>query len=448
VCSTEVETASIEIPDYDLRRLCANRDPLCAVYSFQVMVRVVFAGLYGLRMCPLCPHCDKSLCPCMDKFGSNATPLGGSAGRGDAMIGAVESQKVEGVLHLHLFLFLQMAMQFKTLAEIAELFQKALLNTKDWKQYINHVRPAAYSDLESFTSQRDVIEKAWPAYLYTAELCRPPKTIYTDGRAHFLSQAYSENSQDVTEAKLQWGVEGDIYREHYYKRLQFVQAHMNNHIHPLNASTGERVPLKSCRRKDRPQETKCGFPVDDGEMVAVARLVCTCYADVCNWSTEGPRSMVGSVLPVRNDTMLNAGPSAWLVWAGDNGDIKFPHKIPIIPETHDEPVALYNQKHSECVSAACTLNMLYDLQAAQSMAAGYFGGYTSKTQDIGQKELRQLREALERKVDREQRKPLPKSFQEYSKRLLKDLEARSTVRTAVENLNLAIHGDLAASLSA
>ena len=341
-----------------------------------------------------------------------------------------------------------MAMQFKTLAEIAELFQKALLNTKDWKQYINHVRPAAYSDLESFTSQRDVIEKAWPAYLYTAELCRPPKTIYTDGRAHFLSQAYSENSQDVTEAKLQWGVEGDIYREHYYKRLQFVQAHMNNHIHPLNASTGERVPLKSCRRKDRPQETKCGFPVDDGEMVAVARLVCTCYADVCNWSTEGPRSMVGSVLPVRNDTMLNAGPSAWLVWAGDNGDIKFPHKIPIIPETHDEPVALYNQKHSECVSAACTLNMLYDLQAAQSMAAGYFGGYTSKTQDIGQKELRQLREALERKVDREQRKPLPKSFQEYSKRLLKDLEARSTVRTAVENLNLAIHSDLAASLSA
>ena len=83
----------------------------------------------------------------MDKYGSNATPLGGSAGRADAMIGAVESQKVEGVLHLHLFLFLQMAMQFKTLAEIAELFQKALLDTQDWKQYINHVRPAAYSDL-------------------------------------------------------------------------------------------------------------------------------------------------------------------------------------------------------------------------------------------------------------------------------------------------------------
>ena len=69
-------------------------------------------------------------------------------------------------------------------------------------------------------------------------------------------------------------------------------------------------------------------------------------------------------------------------------------------------------------------------------------------QDMGQKELQKLREALERKIDREQRKPLPKAFQEYSKRLLKDLEARSTVRTAVENLNLAIHGDEADVLSA
>jgi len=158
--------------------------------------------------------------------------------------------------------------------------------------------------------------------------------------------------------------------------------------------------------------------------------------------------MVGSVLSARNDVMLNAGPSAWLVWTGDNGDIKFPHKIPIIPETHEEPVLLYDQKHSECVSAVCTLNMLYDLQAAQSMAAGYFGGYTSKMQDVGKKELQRLREALERKVDREHRKPLPKAFQEYSKRLLKDLESRSVVRTAVENLNLAIHGDKVDVMSA
>ena len=39
----------------------------------------------------------------MDSFGSNATPMGGSMGRADAMIGATEAQKAEGVLHLHFF---------------------------------------------------------------------------------------------------------------------------------------------------------------------------------------------------------------------------------------------------------------------------------------------------------------------------------------------------------
>ena len=465
----ESESAQIELPEYDLRRLCSNRDPLCAVYAFIVMIRVVFATLYGLRMCPLCPNCEQSGCPCMDRYGSNATALGGSAGRADAMIGAVEAQKVEGVLHLHLFLFVQMAMQFLTLKEIADMFKTGMLSVEVWKQYINHVRPAAYPDHEAFLSERSFIEQAWPAYAHTKALCKPPSNLHDSASrglgpnlhncetSNFLKNAYEQRLKHFSEldgekrsseTRQQWKLEGRIYCEHYKKRLQFVQSHMNYHIHPWNAQAGERIPLKSCRRKDRPNETKCGFPVDEGELLKAPRLICNCFADIFGWNTSGPRSVVGSVFSARNDVMLNAGPSAWLVWSGDNGDVKFPHKVPIIPETHEEPVLLYHQKHSECVSAVCTLNMLYDLQAGQSMAAGYFGGYTSKMQDIGKKELQRLREALERKVDRDHRKPLPKAFQEYSKRLLKDLEARSTVRTAVENLNLAIHGNHADVLSA
>ena len=111
------ESIEVDFPAYDIRRLCANRDPLSAVYAFTIMVRVVFANLYGFRMCPHCPDCIESNQPCMDTFGSNATALGGSAGRADAMIGAVEAQKIEGVLHLHLFLFIEMLMQFQTLEE-------------------------------------------------------------------------------------------------------------------------------------------------------------------------------------------------------------------------------------------------------------------------------------------------------------------------------------------
>ena len=110
----DVEHAEIDIPDYDLRRIMGSQDPLSCLYSFFVQTTVILPNLYGFRMCPDCPHCCESDTPCMDIYGSNATPLGGSAGRSDAMVGAVEARKAEGVLHLHLFLFLQMAMQLKT----------------------------------------------------------------------------------------------------------------------------------------------------------------------------------------------------------------------------------------------------------------------------------------------------------------------------------------------
>ena len=97
------ETATVDLPDYDLRKLLTTRDNLCSVEAFNVAIRVIVAQLYGLRMCPECPHCCLSEHPCMDIFGSNATPMGGSIGRADALVGAVEAQKAEGVLHLHFF---------------------------------------------------------------------------------------------------------------------------------------------------------------------------------------------------------------------------------------------------------------------------------------------------------------------------------------------------------
>ena len=88
------------------------------------MARVVLPSLYGFRMCPECPHCATLNAPCMDYFGSNATPMGGSAGRGDAMIAAVEAQKAEGVLHIHAFVYFQTAAQFRTLLELGKQLQQ------------------------------------------------------------------------------------------------------------------------------------------------------------------------------------------------------------------------------------------------------------------------------------------------------------------------------------
>ena len=45
--------------------------------------------------------------------------------------------------------------------------------------------------------------------------------------------------------------------------------------------------------------------------------------------------MVGSILQKRNDPWLNACPPLWTVVSGDNGDVKLPLRVPILPETHE-----------------------------------------------------------------------------------------------------------------
>ena len=54
----------------------------------------------------------------MNCFGSNATAMGGAAGRVDAMVGAMEAQQAEGMLHMHAFIYPQMVGQFNTLLEL------------------------------------------------------------------------------------------------------------------------------------------------------------------------------------------------------------------------------------------------------------------------------------------------------------------------------------------
>lgn len=90
----------------------------------------------------------------MDSFGSNATPMGGAAGRCDAMVAAVESQSADGVLHAHLFMFVQMAMQFCNLHELAEFLREKMRSAEVLKQYVSHVRCAAYLDVDAHRQSR------------------------------------------------------------------------------------------------------------------------------------------------------------------------------------------------------------------------------------------------------------------------------------------------------
>ena len=168
------ETVIIDLPEYEARRTITARDPLCCVYAFHVTTRVVLPALYGFRMCPECQHCATGDNPCMDFFGSNATPMGGAAGRGDAMIAAIEAQKAEGVLHIHALLYFQTLAQFSTLLELGKKLQEGLLSAKAMKEYISYTRCASYPSASKFVEERADIEKTWPAYADDLTLSRLP----------------------------------------------------------------------------------------------------------------------------------------------------------------------------------------------------------------------------------------------------------------------------------
>ena len=127
-----------------------------------------------------------------------------------------------------------------------------------------------------------------------------------------------------------------------------------------------------------------------------------------------------------------------MAFAGDNGDIKFPYKLPVMPETKE--VFLFDVRHS----ASCGDNSLvqvWDMQAGLAAAAGYFGGYTSKMQDIGVKELKRMHETLMRKLEVETSSQMDTRYwwRYYSKRLVRDLEGKGIVCTGTETVNLSLH---------
>ena len=85
------------------------------------------------------------------------------------------------------------------------------------------------------------------------------------------------------------------------------------------------------------------------------------------------------------------------------------------------------------------LDQALDMQAVMAAIAGYFGGYTSKMQPVGERQVQQLREATERKVAGEPAAGAAGDFKKYARRLVKDLELKGTIRTAVEGVNLSLH---------
>ena len=312
-------------------------------------------------MCPDCPHCEGSSNPCQDSFGSVAEPMGGFAGRTDAVFGAKECQKTNGSLHIHFFAFIQRLHQYCNMVEIAERLEKALVNATDLKNFINHICCTTYPDVDKFEEERAELEKHFPTYAESQEHqaagqprrcgeCRlglipafvrrdassPPGVAFTQ-LYPTTGCTYPKRTKDV-ERNIQVEVEREAksYKTQFLQAQQFYQSRCQYHIHKMDAKTGQRSIPNACQCKSRPRECKHEAPWIERLNHGDPLLVCKGIAETKGLRSSGSRNWLSAILPTRNEAWLNGTHPGFLIaFAGSNSDTKPNDRLPIIECTHE-----------------------------------------------------------------------------------------------------------------
>lgn len=124
----------LELPQYKTRCEGMASDPWAVVLSFSHSVTFLLPRALGMQMCPICPRCNISKCPCSNAFGHNMLPTGGLPGLGVAFGGSVEYQQNWNP-HFHGNIHTASVYQYKTLTEIAEMMESNLLTFESLAKY-------------------------------------------------------------------------------------------------------------------------------------------------------------------------------------------------------------------------------------------------------------------------------------------------------------------------
>ena len=166
-------------------------------------------------------------------------------------------------------------------------------------------------------------------------------------------------------------------------------------------------------------------------------VVCPGVASLLNSKTSGRRNMLGSVAPERNGPYLasTVGILAAAAAVRGNINVQCPYRLPITSTTHD----------ADCQRKNCILQVdnkkLYRIaQQCMKQMSGYFGGYISKKQKLGQYECKKSISALPLlKAKFLDRKVTHASHQlsHVVNRMFTKLESKGILRMATEEFMLA-----------
>ena len=136
---------------------------------------VALPGVFGIRMCLNCLHCNcdkhdpltvlqNDQTGCQDRMGRNCKPLGGFAGLSEALAFATELQG-DGTLHGHGFIALANAWQHASLQDIADRLETyaSSLSTEGamsrLTSFISHVSREDHVDNDKHQASLDALEE-------------------------------------------------------------------------------------------------------------------------------------------------------------------------------------------------------------------------------------------------------------------------------------------------
>ena len=297
----------VDVPMYDIRRSLLAKDCVSIVQAFHTYLRFVLARLLGIRMCPLCPRCNAngSTNPCQDRFGSNACPLGGILGRGDALAGVVEHQG-QGTPHVHACVHVQRLHQFKTLQEISEVIKQDLSHIDTLKEYVSWACREEHFLKEQHDAEIEDIEREWPSYkkISSNKMCVLPAFLASD-RCPSLWHPSASGSCVGGGAALARPTDNALHdaakwRKRFSKHVQFIFSRVQHHMHKVDPKTLRRVPLSACKKRGVKKDVcKHDFPKSQ-QINNSVRVVCKGVATRYNLPLRGRRGALGSLLGKRD----------------------------------------------------------------------------------------------------------------------------------------------------
>ena len=235
--------------------------------------------------------------------------------------------------------------------------------------------------------------------------------------------------------------DGAGFTERYEADCQFIFSHVQHHWHKLGKN-GQRHPMKYCqsKRRGKCKTCKAGFPKrvprDEKGTLCLskfrARIVCPGIAKELDVRTSGRRNMLGAVMGRRQCEWFSGTSAILAHLTRSNTNVQCPYRLPINEFTHDP----------DCTSKRCMAishkKLCIVAQRAMKAISGYFGGYISKRQEMGQYELKSSIKALPLMAN----KLLPRNIKgsaqlaHVANRMFTTLESKGILRTAPEEYSL------------